>query len=37
VGAAALGVAGGCRIVRAHDVRATRRVVDVLAAVLSAR
>jgi dihydropteroate synthase len=36
VAATALGVAGGCRIVRAHDVRATRRVVDVLAAVVSA-
>ena len=34
--AAAVGVAGGCRIVRAHDVRGTRRVCDVLAAVLEA-
>ena len=34
--AAAIGVAGGCRIVRAHDVRGTRRVCDVLAAVLEA-
>lgn len=34
--ATALGVAGGCRIVRAHDVRGTRRVCDTLAAVLTA-
>jgi dihydropteroate synthase len=34
--AAALGVAQGCRIVRAHDVRGTRRVRDVIAAVLEA-
>ncbi|HUQ62300.1 MAG TPA: dihydropteroate synthase [Acidimicrobiales bacterium] len=34
--ATALGVAGGCRIVRAHDVRGTRRVCDVLAAILEA-
>jgi len=34
--AAALGVARGCRIVRAHDVRGTRRVCDVLAAILEA-
>ena len=34
--AAALGVTRGCRIVRAHDVRGTRRVCDVLAAVLEA-
>jgi len=33
---AAIGVTGGCRIVRAHDVRGTRRVCDVLAAVLEA-
>jgi dihydropteroate synthase len=33
---AALGVTLGCRIVRAHDVRGTRRVCDVLAAVLDA-
>ena len=32
--ATALGVIGGCRIVRAHDVRGTRRVCDALAAVL---
>ena len=32
--AAAIGVAKGCRIVRAHDVRGARRVCDVLAAVL---
>jgi dihydropteroate synthase len=34
--AAALGVAKGCRLVRAHDVRGTRRVCDVLAAILEA-
>jgi dihydropteroate synthase len=34
--AAAVGVTLGCRIVRAHDVRGTRRVCDVLAAVLEA-
>ncbi|MBA3653330.1 MAG: dihydropteroate synthase [Actinobacteria bacterium] len=34
--ATAIGVAGGCRIVRTHDVRGTRRVCDVLAAVLEA-
>ena len=34
--AAALGVARGCRIVRAHDVRSTRRVCDTIAAVLEA-
>jgi dihydropteroate synthase len=34
--AAALGVTRGCRIVRAHDVRGTKRVCDVLAAVLEA-
>ncbi len=34
--AAALGIAHGCRIVRAHDVGATRRVRDVMAAVLEA-
>ena len=34
--ATAVGVAGGCRIVRTHDVRGTRRVCDVLAAVLEA-
>lgn len=32
--AAAIGVVGGARIVRAHDVRGTRRVCDALAAVL---
>lgn len=35
--AAAIGISGGCRIVRAHDVRATRRVCDVLAAIMEAR
>ncbi|HTZ10070.1 MAG TPA: dihydropteroate synthase [Acidimicrobiales bacterium] len=34
--AAALGVARGCRIVRAHDVLGTRQVCDALAAVLEA-
>ena len=34
--AAALGVTLGCRIVRAHDVGGTRRVCDVLAAVMEA-
>jgi dihydropteroate synthase len=34
--AAALGVARGCRIVRAHDVRGTKRVCAVLAAILEA-
>jgi dihydropteroate synthase len=34
--ATVLGVAGGCRIVRAHDVKGTRRVCDVLAAILEA-
>ena len=34
--AAALGVARGCRIVRAHDVRGTRQVCDAVAAVLEA-
>lgn len=32
----ALGIALGCRILRAHDVRNGRRVVDVMAAVLAA-
>ena len=34
--AAALGVSLGCRIVRAHDVRGTRRVCDAVAAILEA-
>jgi len=34
--AAALGITLGCRIVRAHDVRGTRRVCDVIAAVVEA-
>jgi dihydropteroate synthase len=33
--AAALGIAGGCRILRVHDVAGTVRVRDVLAAVLA--
>jgi dihydropteroate synthase len=32
----ALGILGGCRILRAHDVKGARRVADVVAAVLSA-
>jgi dihydropteroate synthase len=35
--ASALGVIGGCRVLRVHDARAGRRVADVLAAVLAAR
>jgi len=35
--AAAVGVIGGARIVRAHDVRGTRRVCDAVAAVLETR
>ncbi|HUY64073.1 MAG TPA: dihydropteroate synthase [Acidimicrobiales bacterium] len=34
--AAALGVALGCRLVRAHDVAGTRRVCDALAAIMEA-
>ena len=34
IAAHALGIGRGCRLVRAHDVRATRRVADVLAAIL---
>ncbi|HEX8771831.1 MAG TPA: dihydropteroate synthase, partial [Acidimicrobiales bacterium] len=34
--ATALGVAGGCRIVRTHDVQGTRRVCDTMAAILEA-
>ena len=34
--AAALGVMGGCRVLRVHDVKGTRRVCDVLSAVLEA-
>jgi dihydropteroate synthase len=36
VAAHALGVSLGCRMVRAHDVRAARRVCDTLAAVMEA-
>lgn len=36
VSATALGVLRGCRIVRAHDVRGTRRVCDTVAAILEA-
>jgi dihydropteroate synthase len=36
VSATALGVLKGCRIVRAHDVRGTRRACDVIAAILEA-
>jgi len=31
----ALGISGGCRILRAHDVRGARRVADAMAAVLA--
>ncbi len=34
--ATAVGVTGGCRIVRTHDVIGTRRVCDILAAVMEA-
>ncbi len=34
--ATAVGVSNGCRIVRAHDVKGTRRVCDTIAAVLEA-
>jgi len=34
--ATAIGVTGGCRIIRAHDVAGTRRACDVLAAVMEA-
>jgi dihydropteroate synthase len=33
----ALGIALGCRVLRAHDVRGARRTADVLAAILEAR
>ncbi|MBA3955902.1 MAG: dihydropteroate synthase [Acidimicrobiia bacterium] len=33
----ALGIVGGCRVLRAHDARAARRVADVLAAVVASR
>ena len=33
----ALGIALGCRILRAHDVRGARRVADVMADILAAR
>ena len=36
LGAAALGIAWGCRIVRVHDVKGTCRVRDALAAVSEA-
>jgi dihydropteroate synthase len=36
-GAHALGIALGCRVLRAHDVKGARRVADVMAAVLEAR
>ena len=34
--ATALGVSRGCRVVRAHDVKGTRRVCDTIAAILEA-
>jgi len=36
LGAAALGIAAGCRVVRVHDVRGTVRVRDALERVLEA-
>jgi dihydropteroate synthase len=36
MGATAMGVARGCRIIRAHDVRGTKRVCAVVAAILEA-
>jgi dihydropteroate synthase len=36
IAAHALGIGLGCRVLRAHDARAARRVADVLAAVLAA-
>jgi dihydropteroate synthase len=36
LGAAALGIFGGCRILRVHDVAGTRRVVETLAALSQA-
>jgi dihydropteroate synthase len=33
----ALGIALGCRVLRAHDVRAGRRVADVMAEILAER
>ena len=36
IGAAALGIAWGCRIVRVHDVRGTCRARDALAAIAEA-
>ncbi len=37
MGAHALGIALGCRVLRAHDVRSTRRLSDTMSAVLSHR
>jgi dihydropteroate synthase len=37
IAAAALGISLGCRVIRVHDVRGTRRVADVLEAVSAAR
>jgi dihydropteroate synthase len=37
IGAHAAGIALGCRIVRAHDVRGARRVADIVAAILESR
>ncbi len=36
IAAHALGIGLGCRVLRAHDARAARRVADVMAAVLAA-
>ena len=37
VAAHALGIILGCRVLRAHDVRGTRRTADFLAEILTAR
>jgi dihydropteroate synthase len=37
VAAHAQGIALGCRVLRVHDVRGSRRVADVMAAILAAR
>jgi len=36
IAAHALGIARGCRVLRSHDARASRRVADVMAAIMSA-
>ena len=37
LGAHVLGIALGCRVLRAHDVRANRRLADTMSAILQAR